>query len=356
MFQHPRSALHNSNRNHLCTPRSVPCTLRRAITLVELLVVIAIIGVLIALLLPAIQSARENARRLQCANKLKQLGVALHNYESARHHLPPGSESRQYDTITPYGFYRWSALAHLTPYMEQSVVHDLLDLSVPLYSSSFAVFPQNVAPVAMVVPDFLCPSDVGVSVSAGFGPTNYAACAGTGAGGGTPFDTDGLFYINSQTRLNQIANGLSKTVAMAESILGKAPPVGANQAQADPRYVYVFTFINPLTDAACVSTNVFNISDVRGFAWANGEYRAAMYNHYLPPNSARVDCIASRIGGTLADVTAAYGWRTARSLHVGGVNLLLADGSVHFVPDGVNQQIWQAVSSRNPQDGVDSLP
>ena len=104
-------------------------------TIVELLVVIAIIGVLIALLLPAVQSAREAARRTQCLNNLKQLGVALHNYVSAEKHFPPGSVAKAYPAqpTHPETFYRWSSLAHLLPYMENQSVRDLLDLSLPLY-------------------------------------------------------------------------------------------------------------------------------------------------------------------------------------------------------------------------------
>ena len=136
-------------------------------TLVELLVVIAIIGTLVALLLPAIQSARESARRTQCSNNLKQLGLALLNYESARHRFPPGADSKADPTNpqgTPYNFFRWSALAHLTPYMEQSAAYKSLDLTVPLYGANQQVAEQNQAGVALLLPEFLCPSDRGQRV------------------------------------------------------------------------------------------------------------------------------------------------------------------------------------------------
>src|SRR5215813_13142216 len=137
---------------------------RAAFTLVELLVVIAIIGVLVALLLPAVQSAREAARRAQCLNNLKQLGVALHNYVSAEKHFPPGSVAKTYpgQPNHPQTFYRWSSLAHLLPYMENHSVRDLLDLSVPLYmpGAGYPVADKNKAGVAQLLPEFLCPSDI----------------------------------------------------------------------------------------------------------------------------------------------------------------------------------------------------
>src|SRR4051812_45341896 len=151
----------------------------RGFTMIEVLVVIAIIGVLVALLLPAVQMAREAARRSQCLNNLRQLGLAIHNFEAANKRLPVGSESKAYAAAPtfPYNFYRWSALAYLTPYLEQSNVYNGLDLTVPLYAPpSFAIATQNQAAVKTVVPLFLCPSDLKKAVADGFGPTNYAAC------------------------------------------------------------------------------------------------------------------------------------------------------------------------------------
>ncbi len=321
-------------------------------TLVELLVVIAIIGALVALLLPAIQSARESARRTQCSNNLKQLGLALHNFENARHHLPPGADSKPDPANpggTPYNFYRWSSLAHLTPYMEQSAAYKTLDLSVPLYGANQQPLPQNVPGVQLLVNEFLCPSDRQQRVIPNFGPTNYAACSGSGLGGGTPLDTDGVFYVNSRVRLAEITDGTSKTVAMSESILGETnnPRPGTPQEAADPRMGYVYPKAVPLTEDSCNASTNWNYQDPRGFAWVSGEYRCALYNHYWTPNARQFDCIANIVAAPLTEIYAAYGWRAARSFHPGGVNVLLADGSVHFVPDGVNQTIWHDISTRS---------
>ncbi len=170
-------------------PDCSPANRKGGFTLVELLVVIAIIGVLIAILLPAIQAARESARRTSCTNNLKQIGIAAHQFHDARGTFPVGAEAREYPAMKSlqWTFYRWSSLAHLTPYLEETNAFNALDLSVPLYvGTSGAVFSQNIVGVALVVPLFLCPSDEGQLVSPSFGPTNYAACAGTGVNGGSP--------------------------------------------------------------------------------------------------------------------------------------------------------------------------
>lgn len=321
-------------------------------TLVELLVVMGILAILVALLLPAVQAARESARRMDCQNHQRQIGLAMHGYLGARSHFPAGAISRPYaaEPTTPHNFYRWSALAQVMPFMERSETFAELEMSVPLYGRDFQVLPVNRAGVARLISDFLCPSDQRAPVHALFGPTNYAASAGTGAHGGSPFDADGIFYINSHLRVKKIRDGLSKTIALSESILGQAVAAGTPRESADPRFVYAFARSVPLTDAGCAATAFWNFSDPRGFSWANGEYRASLYNHYYPPNSVEFDCLAAKITGPITQLYAAYGWRAARSLHPGGVFATLADGSVQFVADDIDPPIWRALASR--ADGV----
>lgn len=324
---------------------------RPAFTLVEVLVVIAIIGVLAGILVPAVQSARESVRRTSCSNNLRQLGLALGSFESARGRFPVGAESREWaaNPNLPHQFFRWSVLAHLAPFFEETRLLEDLDISVPLYTGIGAdsIAPQNREAVARTVPLFLCPSDRGRPVSDIFGPTNYAACTGSGVGGGTPFESDGIFFINSQIRPKDISDGLSKTAAFSESILGDGPVAGRTPSGIAPATGYAFVFATPLSDAACNRPLYYNFTDLRGFSWANGEYRTTIYNHARPPNADVLDCLAALM--TTADKAkqyAGFGWRTARSRHFGGANVTMADSAVRFVDDTVDGDAWRAMSTR----------
>ncbi len=317
-------------------------------TLVELLVVIGIIGILLALLLPAVQSAREAGRRTQCLNNLRQINIAAANYLTARRRYPPGADAKEFPTspATPHTFYRWSALAHLTPYLENTAAYRSLDLTVPLYGPNLQVTPQNAQGASLVVAEFLCPSDRAQPVSAGFGPTNYAASTGSGRDGGTPFATDGLFFVNSRVRPGEIRDGTSKTVTFSESTLGEGSENLTDRTRVDPSLSYAFTLITPLTESACSSAAQWNVTNLRGFAWVNGEYRCGLYNHHRTPNSPQIDCVANRLIGDVSVRYAVYGWRAARSRHTGGVHIALADGGTRFTSEDVHLDVWKALSTR----------
>jgi prepilin-type processing-associated H-X9-DG protein len=243
-------------------------------------------------------------------------------------------------------------LAHLLPYMEHSAALNVLDLKQPLYGADLRVTPANKPGVAQVISLFLCPSDREKVVTAGFGPTNYAVCTGSGIGGGTPFDTDGIFYINSTAPVSKITDGLSHTVAVSESLLGDGPAPLYGVANVDSRTTYAFTTAVPLTESACKAATMFNYSNLRGFSWANGEYRCALYNHYWTPNSQCVDCMSAVVMGDLSVLYSSYGWRAARSHHRGGVNAAMADGSLQFFTDAVDQSVWQALATRAGKEPV----
>ncbi|MFH1918370.1 MAG: DUF1559 domain-containing protein [Planctomycetota bacterium] len=322
----------------------------RGFTLVELLVVIAIIGILIALLLPAVQAAREAARRTSCINSLKQLGLALHHHHDVRKRFPYGYQVKPWppDPTVPPGHFRWSVLAELTPFLEQTNVYKSLDLTYPLYggrnqSPPYSVFPVNRFGVAQRVDTFLCPSDRFTRVYPGFGPANYAGCAGTGSNGGQAENADGVFYVNSRTKFADIRDGTSNTALMCESLLGP----GGNREVYDrssvdtqTMYAYILNPVSSLTDSICHGATVWRTD--RGAGWADGNYRHGLYNHWYPPNHSQPDCIRH----------SSPGWRAARSRHPGGVNLLLADGSARFVSETIHLDTWRALGSR---DGAEVL-
>jgi hypothetical protein len=201
--------------------------------------------------------------------------------------------------------------------------------------------PENAAGVRVLVPTFLCPSDRSVRVREAFGPINYAVSTGSGINGGTPENTDGLFYVNSRTRFGEVLDGTSNTLAMSESLLGESGATTRN-----PKVAYRFVFSAPLTDRRCETAFAWNYTDPRGFSWANGEYRNGMYNHYFPPNAPDADCIGVRIGGGPSRTFAPFGWKTARSMHNSGVSISRADASTGLINNDIDLAVWRALATR----------
>jgi prepilin-type N-terminal cleavage/methylation domain-containing protein/prepilin-type processing-associated H-X9-DG protein len=331
---------------------------RAAFTLIELLVVIAIIAVLIALLVPAVQKVREAAARAECANNLKQLGLAMHNYAGQNDRFPPafrGDVPPAYAGMPAY-FFSWSALAYLNPFLEQTAIANKMDLEQPIYvPPTYNISVQNQYAVQQVISIFLCPSDQRMPVSSGYGvptlgPTNYAVCVGTGtSNGAAPYGqtwgADGMFQAHIGSRPTDITDGLSNTAMMSESSLGEGDE-STTTRPPDPQTYYAYvSFGTALTPANCNAATSFNLSNRRGFLWATGEIRCASYNHFLPPNSATPDCVTNDMNPGPGQFTA-VGFRAARSRHQGGVNLLLGDGSVRFVVNDVLAAIWTSLATR----------
>lgn len=252
---------------------------RRGFTLIELLVVIAIIATLISLLLPAVQQAREAARRSQCKNNLKQLTLALHNYESTHRVFPPGR----------VGFpLVWSAQAQLLPFVEQANLTTVFDFNIPplTFDGTYPQSAKNEAFAKTKLPLMLCPSDADNVPNSGFaGGISYPGNAGSGTvNDGSIKATDGLFFSASAVRFGDLTDGTSNTVAFGESLLGD----GSDQAPAGMDYrrrVIELPGATPTTVSACNPASAPKWSGQRGAKWVNGHYADALYNHFLPPNA-----------------------------------------------------------------------
>lgn len=327
------------------------CRRTRGFTLIELLVVIAIIAVLIALLLPAVQQAREAARRAQCKNNLKQIGLALHNYESSHNSLPPGR----------VGFpMTFSSLAAIQPYIDGGALYNLIDFNkAPTYAEPpVAPYSQNVIAAMTIVPTFLCPSDFGVVQGNSYAPTNYVACTGSGTSAASRYIRrgDGVMMdvkLGGLTRFRDITDGMSSTVAFSEHTLGNGLAIGGNgtgsipasNPPVDPR-LQVLKLSTSQNDtlsgtdpspANCVVGAAGSWSGLRGAKWMDGHYGNTLYNHGLGPNSLKFDC-----GNTSNNA----GLTAARSRHTGGVHTLLCEGSVRFVSDNIDTFLWQGLATK----------
>ncbi|MCI0461168.1 MAG: DUF1559 domain-containing protein [Gemmataceae bacterium] len=320
---------------------------RSAFTLIELLVVIAIIAVLIGLLLPAVQKVREAAARLSCQNNLKQLGLALHNYESVYKTLPGAP--------TPNNLWAFSVQARVLPFLEQENLQKLIDFNQPLMAgatpSARVVSPAQAAAARTIVKTFLCPSDgqnpifVGFQNSSIWAGTNYMINAGSGTGTfyDNRFPTDGLFWQGLATRFADLTDGLSNTLLMAETLLGLGTntlgPTPDDSKRQPAQAGSLVTMIPaggsspPLTLSICARPPSW-VGD-RAASWIWGLPWRTMFDAFLPINSASPDCLAH-----------GNGFFAARSQHPGGVNVLLVDGSVRFLSNSIPLQTWRALSTR----------
>ncbi len=336
-------------------------TIRLGFTLVELLVVITIIAILVGLLLPGVQAAREAARRMQCQNKLKQLGLAMHNHESTLKHFPAGVIRKKWDQQPTWseGHWGWGAIANLLPYFEETALHGYLRLDMPLLGAppTFPILDEHVDLVDKKVGLLLCPSDLETVLDQRYAPENYVACLGSGLASrktqaGSDRDADGVFYVNSDTRTRDIIDGLSNTLAMSETIIGpgNAGPDGfvtsTRPVHPEDYWSALMPWASPtLSDSACAGATAFGVT--RGNAWAPTSHLSGFFNAYLPPNSDTPDC--------MVHFRFSPGWIAARSRHVGGVNVLLCDGSVKMTTESIDLGLWRALSTRNGHEVIQGL-
>lgn len=332
----------------------------RGFTLVELLVVIAIIALLIAILLPAVQQVREAARRTQCKNNLKQIGLALHNYLEANTVFPPSF------CIGASTGGTWSIQARILPFIEQASAYNIADLDV-----AYSVPPNSTNGITRLkIPVFVCPDEIkavhrdAVPPAATHFPSTYAF-----NGGSWHFFTaestfadgvkagNGAFAPNSKFTPRDFLDGMSNTLCFSE-VKAYTP----NGGGVDPMSA------SPPATLDLTSYITGTISPNGHTEWVDGKIHEAGFTTTFPPNSKTI--IQAAVGSTPAiegDVITrkernmaglnqpTYAAVTARSYHVGMVNALLMDGSVRTISDTIDRAVWRDVGTRLGGEVVDGF-
>jgi prepilin-type N-terminal cleavage/methylation domain-containing protein/prepilin-type processing-associated H-X9-DG protein len=338
---------------------------RHAFTLIELLVVIAIIAILIGLLLPAVQAARESARRAQCVNNLKQIGLSIHNYASTYEVLPPGKGQNYVSSIPTAATYaRWSAQSQLLMFLEQGTLFNSINFNLPPETPGMAgdvpFMPpyqdpnrENSTACVAQVKTFLCPSDGGGNLLGQWpGGNNYLgnlqswACDLSESLPSTVAPSEqmqGIFYFQSAVRMAQVTDGLSNTAFFSEKIRGTDS--NDPDARSDSLVFSPAGLVSAdTTYAACQAMNPMTTTRLtrrQGMSWVMGEMCCTAYNHVAPPNART--CAGTGFSGTMANMPMQV---PPSSFHPGGVNVLMGDGSVRFVKTAVSLGTWRAIGTR----------
>ena len=294
---------------------------RHGMSLIEVLVTIAIIGVLVAITLPAIQAAREAARRSACRNNLKQMGLALMNYESIHGCLPPAAGAN--------GF---SFIARILPQMEQGNLYNTLNFEDKVG------FRENHTAGVTRIEMLLCPSDGGGSGRVGV--TSYAGNHGCGY---DKFGENGAFvgYMGRPpVALRDVTDGLSSTAMVSEWVLGQFNTVRDPLSAAfdTSRLDGSDRFDEFVAACAGIDPSRAPVGGVpKGASWPEAGMPLSLYNHVLPPNS--YSC-------TNGGIVSAGAW-TAGSRHAGGAHTLYIDGRVGFSSRAIDREVWRSLGSRD---------
>ena len=333
-------------------------------TLIELLVAVSIIGVLAGILIPAVMSAREAGRRMQCENNLHQLGVALNAFESAHGHFPSAAPG-QIETVaghTGLGIPRLhSPLLQILGFLDSQDVAQAANLTLP---SDNGDRPENETAMSVHLSVFLCPSETSPLLQGSMGPASYRVNLGPG-----PYITDdadhpigkhpwggmGAFRFGHVVRPAEFTDGLNQTVMMSEKLMGDGAAAWFTPIR-DYWCVGLSELNYPTADdlvAICSQPPSLNPPHVStgGRSWYTSGFDDTFYNHTVTPNSRVPGC---KVNGTYPtpDTSGNFGGVFgASSLHGGGVNCLMGDGSVRFAKDSVNLQVWRAASTRSGGEG-----
>lgn len=330
-------------------------TFRRGFTLVELLVVIAIIGVLIALLLPAVQQAREAARRMQCSNQIKQLTLAFHNYHDTHKKFP----ALQYNIVKSDGTNVSSWRGHgaytmILPYIEQNALYDRYDFTLEWDAGINATNGKT------KLDAFLCPSDIGYPDS-NWGGNNYGLNGGSRRdfySTGAAVAASGPFVRRQESGFRDLTDGSSNVIFIAEILKGDA-----SNSQLTPERDFTYQ-LSLSTDQFPTQSDIETAggdcdSTASGWQQSNaGRTWGASFpgfigmNTIAPPNWKHINCCS---GGGFGYACDRNGIVPARSLHPGGVLASMGDGSVKFFAETIDFTTWQRLGARADGNPV-SIP